>query len=151
MTDRNPIRLYVAHLFTLNADYLRVFEYLESVENFHYLNTSNPDALGPAAGREALKEEWRNQIKAAEIMVLPVSVYDLNRELVTFQMDVAGAFNRPILAVKSFGDTVAIQKSLLDRVVDLVEWNERTLVDAIRRHARHEETSRWEVVEFKLD
>jgi hypothetical protein len=33
----------------------------------------------------------------------------------------------------------------------VVEWNERALVDAIRHHARHEDTARWDVVEFKLD
>ena len=29
--------------------------------------------------------------------------------------------------------------------------NERAIVDALRRQARHEETMRWETIEFKLD
>jgi hypothetical protein len=150
MSSNNPIRVFVAHAFDRHADYLRVFEYLESRDNFFYLNTSNPDRP-PGADLEALKEELRNQIKAAEIMILPVSVYDAHRDLLTFEMDAAGAFKKPILAVKSFGETVVLQRSVMERADDIVEWNERSLVDAIRRLARHEDTARWETIEFKLD
>ena len=34
---------------------------------------------------------------------------------------------------------------------EIVEWNERSIADAIRRQARHEDTTRWDVIEFKLD
>jgi len=150
MSDASPIRVFVSHLFEKHPDYLRVFEYLESREKFHYLNVSNPDPM-PGAGKEALKDELRSQIKASEVMVLPVSIYDLNRDLVTFQMDCAGAFNKPIIGVKSFGETVVIQKIILERAADVVEWDARSLVDALRHHARHENTARWDIVEFKLD
>jgi hypothetical protein len=30
-------------------------------------------------------------------------------------------------------------------------WNERNLIDALRRQARHQETTRWDTIEFKLD
>lgn len=150
MSDASPIRVFVSHLFEKHPDYLRVFEYLESRERFHYLNVSNPDHM-PGGGKEGLKDELRNQIRASEVMVLPVSIYELNRDLVTFQMDCAGAFNKPIIGVKSFGDTVIIQKIILERAADVVEWNARSLVDALRHHARHENTVRWDMVEFKLD
>ena len=150
MTDSNPIRVFVAHLFEKHPDYLRVFEYLESRDRFVYLNVSDP-AKVPAGGKEAQKDELREQIRASEVMVLPVSIYDRNRDLVTFQMDCAGAFSIPIVAVKSFGDTIVINKTILERAADVVEWNERSIVDALRQHARHENTARWDVVEFKLD
>jgi hypothetical protein len=150
MSDAGPIRVFVSHLFEKHPDYLRVFEYLESREKFLYVNVSDPDRK-PPGGKEALKEELRNQIKASEVMVLPVTIFELNPDLVTFQMDCAGAFSKPIIGVKSFGETVVIQKPVLDRVADVVEWEARTLVDALRQHARHEKTARWDVVEFKLD
>lgn len=150
MSDASPIRVFVSHLFERHPDYLRVFEYLESREKFHYLNVSNPEAT-PAGGKEGLRDELRSQIKASEVMVLPVSIFDLNRDLVTFQMDCAGAFSKPIVGVKSFGETVVIQKIILDRAADVVDWDARSLVDALRQHARHEDTARWDVVEFKLD
>jgi hypothetical protein len=150
LSDKTPIRVFVTHLFEKHPDYLRVIEYLESRDNFLYLATSDPDRI-PPGGKEDLKEELRKQIRAAEIMVLPVSIYEANPDLVTFQMDVAGAFSKPIVAVKSFGETVMMKKLIIDRSADVVEWNERVLVDAIRHHARHEDTARWDVVEFKLD
>lgn len=150
MSDPSPVRVFVSHLFERHSDYLRVFEYLESREKFLYRNVSDPDRM-PQGGKEALKDELRNQIKAAEVMVLPVSIYELNPELVTFQMDCAGAFSIPIIGVKSFGETVVIQKLVLERAADIVEWNARTLVDALRQHGRHENTARWDVVEFKPD
>lgn len=145
-----PIRIFVTHLFARHADYLRVFEYLESVENFAYLNLSDPDRV-PAGGKEGLKEELRQQMREAEVVIMPLSVYAENRDLVTFQLDAAGAFNKPVLAIKAFGDTLMLKRDLMDRLGDTVEWNERSIADAIRRLARHEDTQRWEVIEFKLD
>ena len=150
MSDASPIRVFVSHLFDKHPDYLRVFEYLESRDKFLYLNVSDPEKA-PGGGKEGLKDELRSQIKSAEVMVLPVSIYERNRDLVTFQMDCAGAFSKPILGVKSFGETVVIQKIILERASDIVDWDARALVDAIRHHARHENTARWDVVEFKLD
>ncbi|MEZ5566407.1 MAG: hypothetical protein R3F24_13295 [Gammaproteobacteria bacterium] len=150
MSDSSPIRVFVSHLFEKHTDYLRVFEYLESRDKFLYLNVSDPEAM-PSGGKEELKEELRSQIKASEAMILPVSIFDQNRDLVTFQMDCAGAFSKPIIAVKSFGETVIIHKLVLERAAEVVEWDARTIVDALRQHARHENTARWDVVEFKLD
>jgi hypothetical protein len=150
MSDASPIRVFVSHLFEKHPDYLRVFEYLESRDKFLYLNVSDPEKL-PGGGKEGLKDELRSQIKSAEVMVLPVSIYEINRDLVTFQMDCAGAFSKPIIGVKSFGETVVIQKIILERASDVVDWDARSLVDAIRHHARQENTARWDIVEFKLD
>jgi hypothetical protein len=150
MGNREPIRIFVTHLFARHTDYLRVFEYLESVENFAYLNLSDPDRV-PAGGREGLKEELRQQMREAEVVIMPLTIYAENKDLVTFQLDAAGAFNKPVLAIKAFGDTLMLKRDLMDRLRDIVEWNERSIADGIRRLARHEDTQRWEVIEFKLD
>jgi len=34
---------------------------------------------------------------------------------------------------------------------ETVSWDERALVDAVKRQARHEDTTRWDTIEFKLD
>ncbi|MCL4721550.1 MAG: hypothetical protein KJ041_06250, partial [Gammaproteobacteria bacterium] len=87
----------------------------------------------------------------SEVVVLPITVYDRNPDLVMFQLDCAGAFNKPVVAVKAFGETVVLQRSVMERASDLVDWNARSLVDAIRHHARQENTAQWDVVEFRLD
>jgi hypothetical protein len=53
--------------------------------------------------------------------------------------------------MKPFGVAQEVPKAILDLADEVVEWDERALVDAIRRQARHEETTRWDTIEFKLE
>jgi hypothetical protein len=151
VSEGNPYRIFVTHLFQPNEDYQRVFEYLESRDNFFYANSSNLETMPPTGGAEAIKDELREQIKPAEVVVMPIGIFDLNPDLVRFQMDVAQAFKKPLLAVKAFGETVAISKEVIDRCDDIIEWNDRTLINAIKKLGRGEDTSQWEVLEFTLD
>ena len=151
MSEENPYRIFVTHLFQPNEDYQRVFEYLESRDNFFYSNSSNVDNMPSDGGSEAIKEELRNQIKPAEVVIVPIPVFELNASLVRFQMDCAQAFNKPLLAIKAFGETVAINKEILDRCDDIIEWNDRALINAIKKLGRGEDTAQWEVIEFTLD
>lgn len=148
MSERDPIRLFVSHLFEADADYLRVFEYLECRDRFFYLNTANPDDMPKEGGPEPMKVTLLAQIQPAEILVLPVGTFERNPDLVRYQMDAAQANKIPILAIRSFGGTIVIPKEVLDRSDDLVEWNDRVITDAIRRLARNEDTAKWDVIEF---
>ena len=151
MSENDPYRVYVTHVFQDDEDYQRVFEYLESRDNFFYLNSSDLTKIPADGGLEAMKEELRNQIKPAEVVIMPVAVYETNPDLVSFQMDVAAAFGKPLIAVKAFGDTIMIRKDIVDRCADMIDWNERTMIEAIKRHGRNEETAQWEVIDFDLD
>jgi hypothetical protein len=151
MSESNPFRVFVTHAFAEHMDYLRVFEYLESRANFFYLNCSKPAVRPSSADPEAIKEELRNQIAPAEIVILPVGIFASNPVLVTFELNCAKSLKKPVLAIKSFGETIAIQKSVLDKADEVVDWNDRAITDAIRRLARGEQTGQWETIEFKLD
>ena len=41
VSQNNPIRVFVSHLYAPDDEYLRVFEYLESAPNFFYTNLDN--------------------------------------------------------------------------------------------------------------
>lgn len=150
MSQADPIRLFVTHLWETSDDYLRVFEYLESARNFFYRNFSTPEQQ-PVGDKEALKENLRKQIAPAEAVVALASLYDRNPDLLTFQLLYAQACSKPVILLPSFGVPKPIPKAIADLADETVEWDERGLVDAIRRQARHEDTTRWDVVEFKLD
>jgi hypothetical protein len=151
VSEKDPYRVFVTHIFQNDEDYQRVFEYLESRDKFFYLNSSDLAKMPADGSLEAMKEELRNQIRPAEVVIMPVPIYEKNTDLVRFQMDVAEAFGKPIIALKSFGDTVAIQKKIIDRCADIIEWNARTMIEAIKRYGRNEETAQWEVIDFDLD
>ncbi len=150
MSEQNPIRVFVTHTFSESPDYHRVFEYLESSPNFFYVNCSDPERAPASGGREALKDELRNQIKSAEVIIVLGSLYAANRDWVNYQMDAAQAFELPLIALEPFGGVEPMPAEVAARADEKVEWNERIIVDALRRQARHEETTRWDVIEFKL-
>jgi len=150
MSQANPVRIFVTHIWERYDDYVRVFEYLESARNFFYRNYSNPD-VRPAAEKEAMKEALRKQITPAEAVIALSSLYAMNQDLTTFQVLYAKASQKPVILLKEFGVQRPVPKALADLADDVVEWDERALVDAVKRQARHEDTTRWDTIEFKLE
>jgi hypothetical protein len=149
-TRVNPIRLFVTHCWEENDDYTRVFEYLEAPGTLYYINTSQPQAKRPI-DRESQREDLRRQIAPCEVVIALPAAYRSAAELVLFQMTFAKAADRPIIAMENFGSTEALPKAIKDLADEVSAWNERSLIDALRRQARHQETTRWDTIEFKLD
>jgi hypothetical protein len=150
VTQRNPIRLFVCHVWRPDEDYHRVFEYLESANNFFYTNTSTPDQR-PQGDREALREDLRKQIGNAEVVILTSSLYRRNIDWIEFQLHCAKAFDKPVVVLEPFGANDTIAPAVQQIADEVVPWDQRQLVDAVKRQARHEETTRFDVIEFKLD
>jgi len=152
MSQANPVRLFVTHAWEHSDDYLRVFEYLESARNFFYKNFSTPDQRPSDKGdKEVLREDLRRQISPVEAVVALSSLHATQPDLLTFQMLYAQANHKPVVLMKPFGAGREPPKAILDLADEVVEWDERALVDALRRQARHEETTRWDTIDFKLD
>jgi hypothetical protein len=149
ISQQNPVRVFVAHAFERSADYVRVFEYLESSHNFYYRNCSDPDR--PPAEPEKMKEELRRQINLAEVTIVPAALYRTQRETIDFILNCSRGLDKPVIVLEHFGVKEKIPVQLEALSDEILEWNERSIADAIRRQARHEDTSRWDVVEFKLD
>lgn len=148
MSEKNPIRVFVTHAFQESDDYLRVFEFLESVERFFYLNVSKPENIPSEGGLEAIKDELIQQIKTSEVVIIVSDVYGLKTDLVNYMMDVAEANGKGMIAVRPFGGVVETAPEVVARANEHIEWNDRELVDAIKRQGRGEDTARWEVVDF---
>jgi hypothetical protein len=150
MSANNPIKLFVTHLWDAGDDYQRVFEYLESTGTFYYQSFSAPDRL-PSSDEEAQREEYRRQIAPAEAVVALASLHSVHPDMFIFQLNFAKASKKPVVLLEVFGSKLPIPKAVLDLADVVVAWNERELIDAIKRQARHEDTNRWDVIEFKLD
>jgi hypothetical protein len=150
ISQHDPVRLFVSHAFEPSDDYDRVFEYLESSHNFYYRNCSDP-SRAPHGDREAMKEELRKQIALAEVVIIPSGLYRRHQELVDFQLNCAKGTDKPVVVLESFGVKQKLPVQLEALGDEKVEWNERDIADAIRRQARHEDTARWDVIDFKMD
>ena len=103
VSENNPIKVFVTHTFEESDDYLRVFEFLERVDRFYYLNVAKPENMPSEGGLEAIKDELIQQIKASEAVVVIADVYARKPDLVNYMLDVAEANNIGIIAIKPFG------------------------------------------------
>jgi len=148
MSEDNPIRVFVTHAFTESDDYLRVFEFLESVERFYYLNVSKPENRPDEGGPAAVQDELIRQIKDSEAVIIVSDVFNQETDLVRYMMDVAEASDIGMIAIKPFGGMTETAPEVVERAKEHIEWNDREMVDAIRRQGRGEETARWEVIDF---
>jgi hypothetical protein len=148
MSESNPIRVFATHNFSESDDYLRVFEFLESVDRFYYLNVSKPENLPTSGGPQEIKDELIRQIKDSEAMFVLPSVWEQNHDMVNFMMDVAAANKIGLIVIKPFGGLQDTPEELVARAAEHIEWNDREMADALRRQARGEDTARWEVLDF---
>jgi len=151
MSQRDPIRVFVTHAWENSDDYLRVFEYLESARNFYYRNCSAPEQRPVDTSVEGRREELRRQISGAEVVIALASLYATQRDVLVFQLHYAKASDKPVILLPGFGREVVLPRDVAGLADETASWDERALVDAIRRQARHEETTRWDTIEFKLD
>lgn len=147
MSENNPIRVFVTHAFNETDDYLRLFEFLECVDRFYYVNVSQPEEP-PSGGMEEVKDALIQQIKESECVFLLPSLYEAQSELFKYMMDVADANQKPMIVIRPFGHVAETPAELIERANEHIEWNAREMVDAIKRQARLEDTARWDVVDF---
>ena len=149
MSEKDPIRVFVTHLFEEGDDYLRAFEFLESDDRFYYLNVSKPENIPSDGKPENIKDELIAQIKASEAVIVLPAVFEQHSDLVSYMMDVADANGIGMIAIRPFGGVTETPKVIVDRVGTPIDWNAREMVDSLRLTARGQDSQRWEVVEFE--
>ena len=149
--EKNPIRLFVTHLYAPDETYFRVFEYLESQPNFFYTNLAAPEKPPRSKEKEAIRGDLRRQMADAEVVVLLSSLHARDPVLIEYQGLYAQSCDKPVIVMEPFGTTEAVPAKLREMADEVVPWNGREMADAIRRQARHEDTTRWDTIEFKLD
>jgi nucleoside 2-deoxyribosyltransferase len=151
MSQQDPIRIFVTHCWQDSDDYQRVFEYVESNPNFFYRNSSTPDKPPASGDTEAVREDLRKQINQAEMVIALAGLYSEQPDLTIFQMNYAQSQKKPVLLLPPFGSRAAVSKLLTDRADESTSWEKRGLIDAIKRLARHENTARYDTIEFNAE
>lgn len=151
MSEDNPIRLFVSHLFLPDDEYFRVFEYLESSPNFFYRNVSAPEKPPRARDPVSLQEALRTQINEAEAVLVLSKMHARSPAMIEFQAVYARGEGKAVIVMEAFGAGEPVSPRLRELADSVVGWNGRDMTDAIKLQARHEDTARFDMVEFKLD
>ena len=60
----------------------------------------------------------------------------------------ADANSKPVIVIRPFGGMQGVPPELEKRAKEVIEWNDREIVDALKRQARGEDTQRWETIDF---
>lgn len=150
MSESNPIRVYAVHGWEKDEDYVRLFEYLESADNFYYRALSDPEAgSSQGDGVAARRTMIGDALKQAECVVCTAGTWERHHDWARFTVDIANARELPIIAIEHFGPK-NINIQLKAHAAETVGWDSRSIVDAIRREARHEDTQRFDTIEFDL-
>lgn len=149
MSENNPFRIFPAHAWERDDDYLRLFEYLESTTNFFYRNVCDPDSSPPGESIAERRTRMLAALKEAEVVLVPAGTYDAHRDWVDFTIDAAHAHDLPVIVLEHFGPQ-ELPDALRERADKIVGWNSRTIEDAIRMAARHDDTKRFDSIEFDL-
>jgi hypothetical protein len=150
MSERNPIRVYAVHGWQRDEDYARLFEYMESADNFYYKAVSNPDEKSPLGEGAAVRRTLIGEaLKNAECVVCPAGTWERFNEWARYTLDVARSLDLPVVAIEHFGPK-NMDLYLKGYASETVGWDSRSIVDAIRREARHEDTTRFDTIEFDL-
>lgn len=150
MSERNPIRLYAVHGWHRDEDYARLFEYIESADNFFYRALSDPDAVstqgdGVAARRSLISDA----LKEAECVVCSAGTWERFNDWARYTVESARRLDLPVVVIEHFGPK-DMDVRLKGFAAETVGWDSRSIVDAIRREARHEDTTRFDTIEFDL-
>jgi hypothetical protein len=150
MSESNPIRIYAVHGWQKDEDYVRLFEYIESAGSFYYRAVSDPGARSPLGdGVAARRTLILEALKDAECVVCTAETWDQFRDWARMTLDMAAALDLPIIAIEHFGPK-NMDVRLSAQAAAAVGWDSRSIVDAIRREARHEETHRFDTIEFDM-
>ena len=94
---------------------------------------------------------WRGLVTAGQVKQGDFVLVQGSGGVSVFALQFAKAADRPIVAMENFGSTQPLAKAITDLADEVSAWNERNLIDALIRQARHQETTRWDTIEFKLD
>ena len=128
-------RIFISHAWQYHSDYDRLIRLLNEAPNFRYRNYSVPrhDPLH-VRSKEELKEELRQQIRPVQVVLILSGMYVDYSEWIQFEMDYAHQLEKPIIGIKPWGSE-RIPRPVQEKVVEIVGWNTRSIVDAIRRYA----------------
>lgn len=129
-------RLFISHAWKYSDRYRRVINFLDAANNFSYINYSVPeDRAFDTMAANQLKEELRQQIRPAQVVVIVGGMYIAHSDWIQFEIDYAKSLGKPILGIRPWGAQV-MPRAVSEAADEIVNWSTSSIVAAIRRLRR---------------
>ncbi|HER34545.1 MAG TPA: TIR domain-containing protein [Halothiobacillaceae bacterium] len=126
-------RLFISHSWRHGEKYQRILNFLDSARNFQYRNLSVPvDRRFPSMTQTELREELRQQIRPAQVVVILGGMYVSHSNWIQFEIDFARSLMKPILGIRPWG-AQRMPAAVNNAANIVVGWNTDSIVNAIRQ------------------
>ncbi len=133
--------IFISHAWKYGEEYNRLVRLLDNAPYFSYYNYSAPEHK-PLHNLDSTEVTTKSQIMAAidskisscNCVLVIAGMYAAYREWMQYEIMSAVKKNKPIIAIKPFGNTV--MPTFVSTYADeIVNWNTDSIVGAIRRHS----------------
>ena len=112
-----------------------LLEWLNTASNFKWSNHSvSADNPFNTKTKTALKEQLTQQIRGCNAIIVVSGMYTLYSEWIDYEINEAIRMNKPIIAIKPWGNE-RVPLKIQNNATVLVGWNSASLISTIRNYA----------------
>lgn len=131
--------LFISHSWAYRDTYYRLIEMLNSHPYFKYRNLSVPfdSPIHNARNETQLYSAIYNQIKPCSLVLVFGGVYSTYSKWINYEINIAKnefEYEKPIVAIMPRSQ-FNMSRVVEDAADEIVYWNTKSIIDAIRRHS----------------
>lgn len=134
----NTYNIFISHAWKYTEHYNKVVQWLDEAKNEGTLNWKNysvpeHDPLidpNSSAGKTTLKNELKNQIKPASVVLVLAGMYVSYSDWIDFEIDTAVNSNKYIIGIEPWGQE-RIPSKVSNNADVMVGWNKNSVINAI--------------------
>ena len=134
----NTYNIFISHAWKYTEHYNKVVQWLDEAKNEGTLNWKNysvpeHDPLidpNSSAGKNTLKNELKDQIKPASVVLVLAGMYVSYSDWIDFEIDTAVNSNKYIIGIEPWGQERIPSKVSTNANVK-VGWNKNSVINAI--------------------
>lgn len=133
--------LFISHAWKYGAEYERLVNLLKQANNFEWKNYSAPSEKplqnldsSDVTTKSEITSAIKRKISPVHAVVVISGMYANNREWMEKEIEISKDFNKPIIAVKPWGNVV-MPTYISYIATTVVNWNTDSIVSAIRTYS----------------
>lgn len=134
----NTYNIFISHAWKYTEHYNKVVQWLDEAKNEGTLNWKNysvpeHDPLidpNSSAGKNTLKNELKDQIKPASVVLVLAGMYVSYSDWIDFEIDTAVNSNKYIIGIEPWGQE-RIPSKVSNNANVMVGWNKNSVINAI--------------------
>lgn len=133
MPELKTRMIFISHAWGYSEHYDKIKEWFDGAANFAWSNCSVPSTNGlPDKTAKGLMAGMTRQINPSQVVVLLGGMYAAHSSWIEYEISEAKRLNKPIVAVKPWGQE-RIPKIVKDASwCEPVGWNSASVVHAVR-------------------